>query len=117
MLIGYRIISLFILCLALGACSNCTPGVEDTSNIVPAVPSNPALLAGRQIFEKNCMSCHGEDGTAGIGGAANFKTLRADSLTMMQTVSQGRHNMPAFGEMLSGEEVQEVITYVKSLHQ
>lgn len=70
---------------------------------------------GRQLFTDKCVACHGEDGAAGIAGAANLKTLSADSLTIIKTISNGKNAMPAFGNVLTPHETEQVAVYVKTL--
>lgn len=56
---------------------------------------SPQAQAGKKIYTKNCVTCHGAMGNAGINGASNLQetTLSASELT--QVIKNGRKNMPA----------------------
>jgi len=90
------------------------------------------LLHGREVFERNCMGCHGADGK-GTGRLAATLPVRPSNLTDCKLtdedpvlVGQGiiRHGgpsigrslaMPAFGTVLSDSDIVDVARYVRSL--
>jgi mono/diheme cytochrome c family protein len=66
---------------------------------------------GATVYQAACVYCHGEEGTGGHGGGptlANATSLGA----FVQTVSEGRNAMPAFGAALSAEQIRDVSAYV-----
>lgn len=75
--------------------------------------------AGRLIFlQKNCYSCHG-----GLAGGAMGPSLRdttwkygsADSL-IFHSIHDGRPmGMPAWGNQLTTDQIDELIVYIRSL--
>jgi mono/diheme cytochrome c family protein len=90
------------------------------------------LLHGREIFEKNCIMCHGADarGTGQLAAAlpvkpANLtdcKLTAEDPVEVLQGIIRhggpyaGRSSvMPAFGTVLSSSDIADVARYVKSL--
>jgi mono/diheme cytochrome c family protein len=90
------------------------------------------LLQGREIFEKNCIICHGED-AKGTGELAVALPVRPANLTDCRLTAEDpvevvegiiRHGgsyagrssvMPAFGNALTDAEIADVARYVKSL--
>ncbi|MDA7426111.1 cytochrome-c oxidase, cbb3-type subunit III [Thalassococcus lentus] len=85
-------------------------------------PQDASLAAaGAEVFEYNCASCHGEDGTGDIyQGAPNL----ADAIwlyggsydALLETVSYSRYGvMPSWQDRLSEAEVRAVATYVHGL--
>lgn len=89
-----------------------------------------AMAGGAVLFKENCAPCH----QSGGAGAVGFPTLADDewlwggSLSEIQTTvlngirsekSADTHSseMPAFGEMLSPEDVTNVATYVKAMSE
>lgn len=82
-----------------------------------AAPSHPEAMAlpGEQLFVQRCAACHGKDGTAGIANAANLQSSALDIPAIKHTIANGRGAMPAFGKMLSGEDIQSLAEYVNGL--
>jgi cytochrome c553 len=90
------------------------------------------LLHGREVFEQNCIMCHGADakGTGQLAAAlpvrpANLtdcKLTAEDPVEVVQGIIRhggpyaGRSSvMPAFGTVLSSSDIADVARYVKSL--
>ena len=90
-----------------------------------------AVNGGRAIFAANCSQCHGS-GANGVAEGNGYPNLRDDAWLwggtvdeIAFTVSHGIRNeqsldarwseMPAFGEILPQEEVEQVVQYVLSL--
>jgi cytochrome c oxidase cbb3-type subunit 3 len=72
---------------------------------------------GETLYGRNCASCHGNQGTGGIGvplALPSFQTAISDDY-LRKTIIHGRPGrvMPAFSR-LSGEEVEAIIRHVRS---
>lgn len=87
--------------------------------------SFPASAAtGKELFEKNCVSCHGADGSGNtaVGKAVGAKDLRSDEakkLTDAQIATQiknGKGNMPPF-DSLTKPEIDSLVAYVRVLQK
>jgi cbb3-type cytochrome c oxidase subunit III len=86
-----------------------------------ALQAGPAPDGG-DLFKEKCSMCHGADGK----GYAALKTpdftdpkVQA-SLTdqeIVQTIKNGKKGtaMPAFADKLSDDEIQSLVTYIRSL--
>ncbi|OGC77903.1 MAG: hypothetical protein A2Z27_03200 [candidate division Zixibacteria bacterium RBG_16_50_21] len=76
------------------------------------------LALGHQIYEKNCASCHGEDGTGTVLGSSDFTDLRlVDSQAPREfylTITQGKGSMPAWQGRLSQDERWAVIDFLRT---
>jgi cytochrome c oxidase cbb3-type subunit III len=78
-----------------------------------------ALNVGRNLFLNNCATCHGSDG----GGAPGFPNLAdddwlygGDAAIVTTTIAEGRAGvMPAWGEVLGAEGVDDMVAHVLSL--
>lgn len=115
--------------------------ISPTTAAIPPLPtlSPEAITQGQQVYVTYCASCHG----ANLEGQANWKEQNedksfrapphdasghtwhhADSLLIESVVLGGTRfegmniggtsNMPAFGEILTAEEITAVLTYIKS---
>ncbi|HEU4619498.1 MAG TPA: PQQ-binding-like beta-propeller repeat protein [Gammaproteobacteria bacterium] len=76
-----------------------------------AVGAAPNAAAGKAVFERTCVPCHGEDGLGGHGGGAPLDQI-ADAEAAITTITGGLNNMPAFGGALSDEEIRDVAAYI-----
>jgi mono/diheme cytochrome c family protein len=82
---------------------------------------------GQSIYRQHCMDCHGASGR-GDGIKAPFLSPRPGNLIsaatssktdkeLLRTIAQGKSHtaMPAWQEILSAEEQQAVLQYIRSL--
>ncbi|MGD9735723.1 MAG: PQQ-binding-like beta-propeller repeat protein [Solirubrobacterales bacterium] len=71
------------------------------------------LTEGKTAFTTNCASCHtlSEAGTTGSVGP-NLDDLKPDKATVEKQVINGGGGMPAFGGLLSEEEIKAISEYV-----
>jgi mono/diheme cytochrome c family protein len=73
---------------------------------------------GAEVFSSRCASCHGSDGGGGIGprlsGGAVVEAYPeiADEIAV---VTEGKGQMPAFGDRLTPAEVEQVVEYTRTL--
>jgi mono/diheme cytochrome c family protein len=71
-------------------------------------PGDPA--AGEKVFADNCSGCHGLDGHGGNGGPSLAGVTDVEHV--VDQVTHGGGGMPAFGDTLSAQEIQDVAAYV-----
>lgn len=81
--------------------------------------NDEAIAHGRKAFERNCIFCHGPEGTGG-----KVKALRSSMLTpeqIVQTISNGKivggNVMPAWKHSLTGDEIRQLAAYVAALRE
>lgn len=76
------------------------------------------LALGKQLYEVNCVACHGLGGSGEILGAADFSDLRlvADQAPrdFYLITTQGKGSMPAWQGRLSQDERWAVIDYIRT---
>lgn len=70
---------------------------------------------GQAIYEASCAGCHADDGTgvAGRGRPLTGIASQGDAATHIASVTDGKGGMPAFGSRLSGEEIEQAVTYAR----
>jgi cbb3-type cytochrome c oxidase subunit III len=76
------------------------------------------------LFAKNCSTCHGNDGRAKTFKAkfnharnltdAEWQTDVSDE-RIFNSIHNGRGKMPAFGKKLSEEQINSLVSFVRSL--
>jgi mono/diheme cytochrome c family protein len=76
---------------------------------------------GKKVFGANCVACHGEDGSGTpIGQSLNAPDLRSGDVQkksdedLRKQVSDGKNNMPPFKDMLTPDEIEAVVKYVRT---
>ena len=80
--------------------------------------SDPAAL-----FKSKCVMCHGEDGSGSTpsGKALKAKDLRSEETQkksdaeIAEVITNGRNKMPAFGQKLKPDQIQQLVAYIHHL--
>ena len=99
-----------------------------TTTILLAMPlfaDDKQIGKGRQLFQEQCVGCHGPDGRAQTDmgkkvGAADLTsaTIQQQSDSKLETViKDGKEKMPAFNSKLSDDEIRSVLQYVRQMGQ
>lgn len=99
--------------------AGCIDNTSTTTN-EPAGQTQPDSIAPpavNLVYEQKCAACHGSDGTAGIANATNLQTSKSDSLSVIQTISNGKNAMPSFKNQLAKEEIQKLVVYLYTLRK
>lgn len=91
-----------------------------------ASPSKPILSPGSRFTESSgaalfagiCQGCHMGDGR-GAAGAGNYPSLAKDNNLdakeyPIYVVVRGQRAMPAVGEMMSDDQVADVVNYLRT---
>ena len=95
--------------------------------VAMAASLHPAQLKAQsdaaKSYKTNCAMCHGADGSGDTtaGKALKAKDLRApeaqkqSDAELTETIAKGRNKMPAFGQRMKPEQIQELVAYVRQL--
>lgn len=70
---------------------------------------------GAAVYAQNCLPCHGEAASGGMGPKLAGNAILSNDASFRQTVMQGRGAMPAWGPILKPQEIEDVHTWLKSL--
>ncbi len=103
-------ISVFVLAVgtlvySCGGSSNSTEG----QNVVAG--------SGGQLYNDNCLVCHGADGKAGMSGATDLSTSVLSHEHTVAVITSGRNTMRPFGSQFTKEEIEAIAKYVESLRK
>jgi mono/diheme cytochrome c family protein len=84
-----------------------------------AVPAAQPSLTGAQLFTGVCARCHGAQGQGDLGPVLNTPEAQAryDDKALADIITQGRKDtlMIGWGSMLSADQVQQLVKYVRGL--
>lgn len=98
-----------ILALALIGLVSCGGGKKEQKD-----PNQP--IDGKTVFTDQCSRCHGSNGKLGLAGAKDLSVTALTPDEMVPVITKGRNGgmMPAFGEVLTPEEIKAVANYVET---
>ncbi len=84
----------------------------------PVAMAGDPLAAGKQVYDRYCMGCHGVNGEGMMPGMPNFslgERLDTTDRDLAERIRQGNGVMPGFAGILSDGEIDDVIAYIRSL--
>jgi cytochrome c6 len=79
---------------------------------------NAAANKGAELFASKCQMCHGPHGK---NGPMHLKDLGSEEVQKLsnaeihEIISKGKMPMPAFGNKLSKAQINELVSYIRSL--
>lgn len=118
--IRFSLLSAAFAASALIAGSAHAFGVGDAGKGNPFAGSTEAAQAGEELFGRNCQQCHNTRGHGGkcpqlVRGAWGPGGANSDDF-MFETITKGRPNtqMGAFGQALGGEQIWQIITFLRA---
>ncbi|MDP4261765.1 MAG: c-type cytochrome [Bacteroidota bacterium] len=104
------------------------PAPASAINMKNPVKSDPVSIKdGKQLYIKNCKSCHGESGKGDGTKAGNLDiacgdfTLPAFAKStdgeLYWKITEGRKPMPTFNKKLTDAERWSVVNYIRTLNK
>jgi mono/diheme cytochrome c family protein len=86
---------------------------------------NPQQSAGRKLYDDHCDRCHRPYSTKGRKGPGlkgvfqhqylPMSGLPANDERVGEIIRSGRHEMPAYGQILSAQDLQDLLAYLHTL--
>lgn len=74
-----------------------------------------ALANAKEIYGKQCATCHGEDGRKGLGNAADLSVSNLAIDQKKAIILNGKGTMPAFQGQISEQEAEQLAAYTSTL--
>lgn len=106
-----------VLLITAGVVCLCSLGIAEQESLLGRVAE------GKIIYVKHCVGCHGTEGEGDgyklLGGdPANLSSpstqSKSDS-TLLDTIHQGKPNMPSWEVRLSEQGSRDVLAYIRTL--
>jgi len=125
-ILNKSILTGFVLSLAfsLSAQNNWTVPANEASITCPTPFTSSMKMDGKDIFNKNCKSCHGEVGKGNFialtpepGDPATEKFSKNSDGELFYKITNGKGAMPKFKDQLGENERWAVISYIRSFHK
>jgi mono/diheme cytochrome c family protein len=84
-----------------------------------------AADSGADLFKAKCAMCHGADGKGetamgkrlGIKDLGSAGVQKQSDAELTSDISKGKGKMPAYEGKLSGDQIQELVKFIRSLKQ
>ena len=123
----YLTIGLFVVTVAIvTGCGTKTPAPTPQTTQAPTTQNTPAptspspttVASGKDVYDKNCASCHGAGGAGGMSPALNDEKRTQAEVLAITTAGKGNttgKNMPAFATKLTPAEIIAVSKYVADM--
>ena len=80
-----------------------------------AYAGNPMVGAG--IYSAHCAKCHGGNGRATMAGTPDLivhQLISKSNQQLISTIKTGRGIMPAYGGLLTEQQMDDVLAYLKT---
>lgn len=113
---------LFSFALSLSAQEWTTPA-DQKDKTCPLPFDTKMQQSGKDIFNKNCKSCHGDIGknnpvalTPDPGDPANEKFAVNTDGELFYKITMGKGSMPKFKDMLSENDRWAIVSYIRTFH-
>lgn len=92
--------------------------IAEVKRVGAGKPGNGDAERGKHVYRKRCESCHGPQGKGPTAPSLNdplFLALASQPF-LRYAVTEGREGtaMPAFRDVLSAQEIEDVATYIQS---
>lgn len=121
------IISILLLFLLLPSISRSQDWVvpEERRGRLSTFPfTDETRKSGEKLYTANCLSCHGKPGKGDYlnlvpvpGDPATEKIQKNSDGEIFHKVSAGRGQMPAFRNVLTGDEIWNIVSYLRSYNK
>ena len=76
-------------------------------------------FAGSAIYVEHCVSCHGGDGSGEVAGTPSFRggaLMSKGEFELRDKVRNGKDLMPRFEGILTEEQIDDVVTYIRTFN-
>ncbi len=108
---------LLVLGVVLSGCKELPPGI-------PLEQLNPQQVQGHEVFRAECARCHNDRTTQVLHGPSLYGLYRKPYLPsgaaatderVTATVTRGRNMMPAMGNKMDSQQMDDLLAYLHTL--
>ena len=72
---------------------------------------------GKEIYKTYCVACHGANGKLKLNDSADLTLSEMTLEERIENITVGASMMPAFGEVISEEQIKAVAVYLDKLKE
>lgn len=108
--------------MTIRSCFRITIAYLSLFSVCPAYAEAPGdnVKQGEATFLKFCAGCHGFDGKANYEHSPSFsigERLQKDDRELLQSVLNGKNNMPPWRDKLPVQDLRNAIVYLRLMHE
>src|ERR1051325_2544002 len=120
------VLTTLVVSVLTAGCGNSQrgPGRSVNSSSASSQSTPDQFVAARGLYEKDCKSCHGPNGEGGpvkLDDGTKLKVptfreghaLRHPDSDFVKQITKGGDGMPAFGEKLKTEEINDLVKFIR----
>jgi len=82
-----------------------------------ALPANASdINLGREIYQRQCLSCHGANGNPSMASAPDFRRgqgLMQSDQALLKRIQNGKNACPAYRGILDDQQILDTIAYIR----
>jgi cytochrome c len=102
----------------------CCAALALSAGIAPAAEKKGDAAKGKEVFQQQCVVCHNAESTEkkmgpGLKGLFKHEKLvngkKPGDATVRAKIEEGGNGMPSYREILSDDEKNAVVAYLKTL--
>jgi len=85
--------------------------------ISPSIVLANNVFNGKDVYLKECVSCHAHNGAGELPGVPNFvesNILFKMDRELINVVNDGKGIMPGYSGLLTDEEIRDVVAYLRT---
>jgi mono/diheme cytochrome c family protein len=100
-----------------GSTNESTPQTSPTTPVTVAPVEGEVVAApGATLYSERCAACHGADLQGGTGPELGTGSEAAElsDRRYSSRITNGRNDMPAFSEILTVDQTDEIIAYLRA---
>jgi len=124
--VGTTVLLALALIAILPAIADSAQGLRKDLGTRPAATASAVqqVVSGRELFHRQCASCHFTDTTAqkiGPGLKRLYSRLtfsdgkKVTDASLSKWIEAGGKNMPGFKESMKPEQIRELVSYIRTL--
>ncbi|WP_084268673.1 outer membrane protein assembly factor BamB family protein [Oceanobacillus damuensis] len=93
-----------------------TTDEEEDESAEGAASLEGQTASGLEIYESNCLACHGTEGVNGHNGPnLQASNIAPDKQAVMARIKEGGESMPSFEGTLTDQEIDDVAAYISEI--
>lgn len=78
-------------------------------------PAYDMVIHGKALYDTQCVSCHGADGTLQMSGAKNLHLSKMTENQIVERINMGKMTMPPYDDFFTNHEKKAISNYILSL--